>query len=273
MASKKRQWAASAEAQGEKAREALKLEMKETRAKHSSEIDKLERSLLDSKARLREATAETEKAAELARTEKLALGSTLAALKRQVVEEERVLQETQEATQKVHAAEVSQRDESLNRELKRVISQLEDERKHVAELEGQLKEAKNAPEAPHANGASELSPEVEDNVSKIALLENRLANSLRENDSLRKEAARVAAETGVSSDAHSATKQESMEVTSLKNALEETERRFSELQRVNELFTQVRRMKYQHDTLFLRSFTIPAPCYQPGLTRANEKST
>lgn len=251
MASKKRQWAASAEAQCEKARDALELELKETRAKHSGEIDKLESSLLDSKARLRKAAAETEKAIESARTEKLALESTLATLKRQVVEEEKLLQETQEATRKVQAAEASQSDEDLKRELMRVISQLEDERKHVAELEGQLKEAKNAPEAPHTDGASERSPEVEDNVSKIALLEDRLAHSLRENDSLRKEAARVAAETGVSSDTHSATKQEGAEVTSLKRALEETERRLSELQRAKEVFAQVRRTQISDLVIYL----------------------
>ena len=256
MASKKRQWAASAEAQCERATEALKLELKETRAKHSSEIDKLESSLLDTKARLRKASAETEKAIESAHTEERALKATLADLNRQVVEEKRNLQETREATRKVQAAEASQSDEDAGRELMRVISQLEDERKHVAELEGQLKEANNATEVPNTNGAAELSLEIgEDAASKIALLEDKLAHSIRENDSLRKEALAVAKtgdqrnEEGVSGGACNALEQERMQVTSLKSSLEESEMRLSELRRANDLSTQVRQRTILNDTL------------------------
>lgn len=252
MASKKRQWAASAEAQREKARDALNQELQETRVKRSREIDKLESSLLDAKERLEKTIAETEEATEAARTEK----ATLAELKRQVVEEKRFFREAREAAQKVQRAGASQPDEDLRQELTRVISELEDERKQVAELESQLKEANNGAVLSFTEQAAEIRLEDKGSaVSEIAQLQTKLELTTRENESLRKEAARVIASEDVRrsdggdtpSGEHRATVTplEHIEVTSLRKALDETEMRLSELQRAKDLSVQVR----QNETL------------------------
>lgn len=251
MASKKRQWAESAEAQCEKARSALKHELRETRAHHSREIDKLDCSLLDAKVRLEKVVTEKEEATEAAKIEKGTLESSLAELKQQVVEEKQYLQEAREAARKVQATESSQ-SEDLRRELTRVISELEDERKHVAGLEGQLKEANNGTVVSYIHQAAELRPEDEGSfVSKIAVLEDKLAHTVRENESLRKETRVIPAELGgrhgdryASSCESKATKLEHTEVTNLKKALEETEMRLSELQQAKDLSVQVRRMGF-----------------------------
>lgn len=256
MASKNRQWAASAETQREKARDALNQELQETRAKHSREIDKLESSLLDTKERLEKAIVETEEASEAANAKKAKLESALAELRRQVVMEKTFLREVREAARKVQEAGVSQPDEDLRRELTQVISDLQDERKHVAELESQLKEASNGAVLSFTEQAAGISLEDEENaVSKIAQLQAQLEHKTRENESLRKEAARViASEDGVpsiggggaSSGEHRATAAaplEHIEVNNLRKALEETERRLSEVQRAKDLSVQVRQTR------------------------------
>lgn len=250
MASKKRQWAASAETQREKARDALNQELQETRAKHSREIDKLESSLLDTKERLGKAIAETEEASEAAGAEKAIVESSLAALKRQVVEEKNFLREAREAASKVQAAGASQPDEPLRQELMQAVSDLEDERKHVAELEGQLKEANNGAVVSFSEQAGEIRPEDQERaVSKIAQLQAKLEHTTRENESLRKEAARRSDGGGAFSGEHSATagQLERIEVSNLKKNLEETETRLSELQRAKDLSDQVRqRHRHRH---------------------------
>lgn len=246
MASKKRQWAESAEAQCEKTRSTLKHELQETRAHHSREIDKLESSLLDTRVRLEKVATEREEASEAACAEKSKLEFSLA----EVVEEMRSLQEAREAARKVQAMESSQCGD-LRRELTRVVSELADERKHVAGLEGQLKEAKNGTAVPYTPQAAELRPEDDEGlVSKISLLEDTLAHTVRENESLRKEATRgVSAESGdgdgnASSRESKAKKLEHTGETNLKEALEETKMRLSELQKAKDLSVQVRRTAF-----------------------------
>lgn len=243
MASKKRQWAQSAEAQCDKTRSTLKHELQETRAHHSREIDKLESSLLDAKVRLEKVVTEREEASEAACVEKRKLEISLAKL----VEEKRSLQEAREAARKVQAMESSQCGD-LRQELTRVVSELADERKHVAGLEDQLKEAKNGTVAPYAPQAAEVRPKDEEGlVSKIAVLEDTLAHTVSENESLRKEATRVVSaenddtDENASSREKRAKKLEHTEITNLKKALEETEMRLSELQQAKDLSVQVRR--------------------------------
>lgn len=205
---------------------------------------------MDAKVRLEKVVTEKEEASEAATIEKSKLESSLADLKRQVVEEKHSLQEAREAARKVQATESSQ-SEDLRRELAQVVSELEDERKHVAGLEGQLKEAKNGTVVPYTDQAAQLRPQDEEVfVSKIALLEDTLAHTVRENESLRKQATRgIAAEIGdgdghASSCESKATKLEHTEVTNLKKALEETEMRLSELQQAKDLSVQVRHLGF-----------------------------
>lgn len=251
MASKKRHWAASEEAQREKARDALNQELQETRARHSREIGKLESRLFDTKDRLEKAITETEEANEAANTEKATLESALAELKHEIVEEKNVLREAREAAQKVQGAGASRPDEDIRRELTRLISDLEDERKHVAHLEGQLKEANN--------GEAEMRPQDEESAaSKIAQLQAKLEHKTRENESLRKEAARVIASEGdirrsdgvgaSSGDQRvAAAPLEHIEVNNLRKALEESKMKLSELQREKDLSVQVRQTRRSHD--------------------------
>lgn len=233
MATKRRQWAASAETQSKKARDAMTHELQAMRSNHSREIDKLECSLLDAKARMEKAMKETEEAREAAYAKKGALESTLAELERQVVEEKEKLQEAREAAKKSQALEVSQPGEDLSRELARVLLELEDERKHVAELQGQVKEANSA----IRDDFNCTQQDGEGVGTKLVLLEQKLALTIRENEGLRKEAARATSlEVGgrygeVSANESGATKPEQIEITTLKRALHEAETSLSELQR------------------------------------------
>ncbi|CBJ28074.1 conserved unknown protein [Ectocarpus siliculosus] len=233
MATKRRQWAASAEAQSKKARDAMTHELRAMRSNHSREIDKLECSLLDAKARMEKAMKETEEAREAAHAKKGALESTFAELERQVVKEKEKLQEAREAAKKNQALEVTQPGEDLRRELARVLLELEDERKHVAELQGQVKEA-NSAIRDDFNCAQQNCEGVG---TKLVLLEQKLALTIRENEGLRKEAARATSlEVGgrygeVSANESGATKPEQLEIATLKRALHEAEMSLSELQR------------------------------------------
>eukprot|EP00903_Cladosiphon_okamuranus_P011775 g11068.t1 len=251
VASKKRQWAASAETEHERARDALNQGLEETRAKYSREIDELESRLLDTRERLKKAIADTEEASEAARTEKATLESTLSELKRQVIEEKNFLREAREAARKVQGAEASQSDDDLRRELTRVISDLENERKHVAELERQLKEANNG-EALSLNerAAGRRTEDEESAISKIGQLQAKLERSMRDNERLRKEAARVTTSednvrrgngVGTSRDEHRAAAallEHEEANNNLRKTLEENKMRLSELQRAKDLSVQ-----------------------------------
>lgn len=242
----------SAETERERVRDALKQGLQETRAKHSREIDKLESSLVDTKECLEKAIAETEEASEAANTEKATLESALSELKRQVVEEKDFLREAREAARKVQGAGASQPGEDLRRELTRVISDLEDERKHVADLEGQLKEANNGAVLSFTERAVEIRPEDEENsISKIAQPQAKLEHSTRDNERLRKEAGRVVAPEddvrrgdggGTSRDEGGAevAPLEHVEVNNLRKTLEETDMRLSKIRRAKDLSVQVR---------------------------------
>ncbi|CAM9729415.1 unnamed protein product [Ectocarpus sp. 12 AP-2014] len=233
MATKRRQWAASAEAQSKKARDAMTHELQAMRSNHSREIDKLECSLLDAKARMEKAMKETEEAREATHAKKGALESTLAELERHVAEEKEKLQEAREAAKKNQALEVSQPGEDLRQELVRVRLELEDERKHVAELQGQVKEA-NSAIRDDFNCARQDGEGVG---TKLVLLEQKLALTIRENEGLRKEAARATSlgvggrDGEVSANESGATKPEHIEIATLKRALHEAEMSVSELQR------------------------------------------
>lgn len=257
MATKKRQWAASAEAQSKKARDAMTHELQATRANHSREIDKLECSLLEAKVRMEKAVKETEEAREVAHAKKGALESTLAELERQVVEEKENLQEAREAAQKYQALEVSQTGEDLRRELARVLLELEDERKHVAELQGQLKEANSAIKTDF----NYTQQDGEGIGTKLVLLEEKLALTVRENEGLRKEAAQatslgVGGRYGeVSANESGATRPEHTEITTLKRALHETEMRLSELQRA-----QDQSIKVSNGTIMVAETRCSMPC-------------
>ena len=259
MASKKRQWAASADTQREKARDALDHELRETRAKHSREIDKLESSLLDTKERLERAIAETEVAREVANAEKATLESALVELKRQVVKEKSFLQEARETALKVRGAGVSQPDEDLRRELTLVISDLQDERKHVAKLESQLKEANNGAVISFTEQTTGIRQEDEASaVSQIAQLQAKLEHTTRENESLVKEAARVVASENelrrIDGGGASAAPPDDIEVDTLRKALEDTEIRMAELERAKDLSVQVRQTKRLHAPTCSNSF-------------------
>lgn len=255
MAAKKRQWTALAESEAEKARQELERELQETRANHSREIDKLECSMSDAKARSAKTIDEKGKANEAAHIEEVTLNSTLAELGRRVTEEKKYLQEAQEAAQKVQAADGSQPGADIQRELALVVSELEDERKHVTELERRLKEANNCMMESHlqsgddCNQAEELKRQDEDRVnSKVTLLQDELAQLSRENESLRKEVERTAADGDfsqvddgrTSSRDRTTTTLEHIEVLHLKKALQDAETRLSELQQAKDRSIQVR---------------------------------
>ena len=203
ITSKKRQWAATAEAEEEGARASLKSEMERTRASHSHEITKLEGILKDAKAQLKQAVAETEEAKEATKAELYDLESTLTGLRRRVVDGKRSFEENQQAARKVAEAEVLQEDKKLRIELMRVAADLEDERKHVAELEGQLKKAKSRTktlDVQAKDGFSQTThgPDIGDSgtVAKAALLEDELALLVRENENLRSQVSRVSDQRG-----------------------------------------------------------------------------
>ncbi|CAM9098637.1 unnamed protein product, partial [Hapterophycus canaliculatus] len=245
MTTQQRQWAASAEAEAEKARRELKRELQEMRTNHSREIDKLECTMLDAKARADKTLAETEEANEAARTEKVTLKSTLAELERRVTTEKNYLQEAQEAALKVQGTEDSQAGVDLQRELALVAVELEDERKRVTDLERRLKEASNGIMEPplqfgdDSNQAEERKCQDQDRVSsKVNLLEDELAQTIRENESLRKDVERAAACGDVSQldDGRTCTcgrrtkTLEDAEVVHLNKALQDAQSRLSELQ-------------------------------------------
>lgn len=250
ITSKKRQWAATAEAEAEAARAALKSDMERTRASHSHEITKLEDILKDTKAQLKQALAETEEAKEAAKAEAHDLESTLTGLRRRVVDGKRSLQEAQQAARKVAEAQVLQEDEKLRLELMRVVADLEDERKHVAELEGQLKEAKNGTQTPKvqvkdgSSQATALGSDIRDSgaVAKVALLEDELALIVRENENLRSQVSRVGDQRGdacMPTSLAEAPKLEIKEIASLKRDLEEAGIRLLEIQQAKNLAEQV----------------------------------
>lgn len=262
IASETRQWAAAAEVQTKKAREALKRDLEKARTNHSREIDELERSLLDSKARLEEAAAKTEKAREAAEVERRDLEATLADYGRRIVGEKALLREAQEASRKVQSARVFQAENSLSADLARTALELQNEREHVAELEGQLKEAKNGTGVPSleiegdSSEAAALRTEKEDSaIAKIAAVEDNLALALRENECLRKEqaqgeTARVGRPSGggyAFTSETEARELEQNEVIDLKRALQEAEIKLIALEQAKKLADEVSELLFHHE--------------------------
>lgn len=250
VASRKRQWAATAEAEAEAARVALKGEIERTRASHSHEISKLEAILKDAKAQSKQAVAEAEDAKDAAKAERHELESILTGLRRQVVDEKRSLQEVQQTARKVAGAEALQEDEGLRSELMQVVSDLEEERKHVAELEGQLKEAKNGTAMPSlqtkdaSSQTTALGPNVRDSeaIAKAGLLEDELALIVRENEKLRSQVSGVGSErdgAGMSACLAEAPKLERNDIADLKRDLKEAEIRLIEIQEAKDVAEQV----------------------------------
>lgn len=232
----------------------MKRELEKARANHAREIEALENRLVDAKARLEAAAAETEEAQEVANSDKRELESTLAELRRRVLEEEGVLKEARETARNMQETQARKEDDRLRSELMRVVSELDDERKHNAELEGHLKEAKNIAMLPALPLADESNHAENDNrgretgvIEKLALLEDKLAFTLRENEDLRKEATRAAAfgdggrrGDGCAQNSESkAQRQNCDEFVGLKRALQEAEVRLSELQDAKGLAEQV----------------------------------
>lgn len=239
LASQKQQWAATAETQTKKTRDALKIEFDKARTDHSRKLDSLENSIINANARLKKALAGAEEARESARIERSKLDSTLAGLRRQIVDKEGSLQKAYEAARKVKAAEAPQVDNDLQSKLMRVFADLESEREHVSELEGQLKEANSTAVASFSQpGAdfdrvAELKPGREEgDIERVTILEDKLGLTLRENENLKKGAAQKIV---LGSEA----KPKNDHFTELKKALKEAEMRLSEVQQVKKLAVQV----------------------------------
>lgn len=241
LVSQKRQWSATAEAQTDDARKMLKSELDKTRADHSREIDTLERNLIDAQVRLEKAKDETEQAREAAMKEKRELELALDTLRREVLEEKGFLEEAREAAQKEQVAEAIPADGRLRAELTRVVSELEDERKYVTELENQLKEADNGADLPSS-------------ALRAVGLEKRLDFVLPGDDELRKKEApgadfvatgsgkRTAASEG-EANKHNRD-QECNKLADLKRALKEAGAKLADLQQTKYRIEQVKRARH-----------------------------
>ncbi|CAM9595697.1 unnamed protein product, partial [Sphacelaria rigidula] len=72
----------------------------------------------------------------------------LAALREAVINEDVILRQAQETSRKALAAEAVHSHENCEAALTRVLTELEEERKHVAEVESQLKEVRNGEATP-----------------------------------------------------------------------------------------------------------------------------
>ena len=132
----------------------------------------------------------------------------------------------------------------------RVVMDLEDERKHVAALEGQLKEANNGTTLPSVqtkDGSSQtiaLGPDIQGNgaVAKVALLEDELALIVRENENLKSQVSRIGDKRGgacMPTCLAEAPKLELKEIDGLKRDLEEAQKRLLEIQQAKDLAEQV----------------------------------
>lgn len=262
LVSQKRQWSVTAEAQTDDARKMLKSELDKTRADHSREIDTLERNLIDAKVRLEKAKDETEEAREAAMKEKRELELALNTLRREVLEEKGFLEEAREAAQKVQVAEAIQADGRLRVELARLVSELEDERKYVTELENQLKEADNGADLPSSalravgsDPSGGLNPEGEQSTdANLAVLEKRLDFVLPGDGELRKKEApgadfvasgsggRTAASEG-EANKHSRD-QEYNELADFKRALKEAGAKLADLQETKYRVEQVKHARH-----------------------------
>ncbi|CAM9940375.1 unnamed protein product [Scytosiphon promiscuus] len=255
VATQSRQWAESAESEVKKARHELERELQGMRTNHSREIEKLRCNLADAKARSAAAIAETETANEAAQAEKASLKSALADLERRVTKERRGLQEAHEAAEKVQATNGCQAGAELQRQLAVVLAELEDERKHVTELERRLKEANNGVlqsrllSGDDSNQAEDFERQGEESVgSKATHLEENLAQIICENESLRKEVERAAShgdrqrDDGRTSAHDRATKTlDDAEVIQLREDLHDAESRLSKLQQAHNRSIQARR--------------------------------
>lgn len=278
LTAQKRQLAATAEAQAEKGRDALKRELENTRSKHAREIDALDSSLIEEKVRLERSLTETKRARDDAISEKHDLELTLTTLRREISEEGAVLQEAKEVRRKVQLAEASPLDDSVNSDLVRVVSELEHERRHVAELEHKLKEANNSMAMPvqplkvHDSipGATLTLASQEYARERVSLLEDKLAATLNDNEVLKKEAARATAadvndrrEDGCTSISKGESKSQHLcELVDLKKALEEVTMRCSQLEEEKGSAAQVNdnynRAGSPHGS-YLQTFCLPRP--------------
>lgn len=245
LASYEQHWVAETEAQTEAAQKALDERLDEARARHSRELDTLERGLVDAKMRLMQTTHEAETAAEATKAERRELELILTELRQTIVKEEAALQEVQEVARKAQVPGVNDSHDECRAELMRVRAELKEELEHVADMEGELKEAKNknvlltsgqevgAPATERAEGNS---------CENTAQLKEKLTLALLENEELKKMATRLAPsgpdirrpDVGVFTDG-AETKEERethdhTEFAALRKALEEAEMRASELQ-------------------------------------------
>lgn len=220
----------------------MQRELKQMRANHSRDIEEMEDGLVSAKARLKKATTQAEEAQRITESDERELESTLIGLRRRIVEEEELLREAQEAVRKKREAEPAEGDHEVGSKLARVVVQLEDERKHVVDLEGQLKEAKNA-----CNRVAEADACYENcDDNKVVALEGELKLILQENEILKKDAARSGTSEnscrredgptpGDETKGHGRAK-----VHDMHKALEEAETTVVKLQKDNRLVEQVR---------------------------------
>lgn len=241
LASHKRQWAADAEAQAQVTRKALDEDLEETRARHARELSRLERDLVDAKAHLAEASRQAEEVRETANVEKYDLESRLAGLKQAVVHQQALLQQAEETTRKV--AEPVHSHEECEATLARVLSELKDERKHVAEMECQLKKARNEDARPRPK-------ESDGSQSNTVLLKEKLDTATRENEELSKEVQRLTPlvpegrhGVGEFTDCREAKEegegQAETDLCSLRKALEEADLKLSHFQQLRDGAEQV----------------------------------
>lgn len=243
LAAHERQCAAEVDARAETARKSLGEELEATRAKHALEIDNLERDLLGTKALLAKAARQAEVARNAAALQKQDLESALARLRQTVFEERTLVRQVQETTRKAQSAEAMNSHEHCKAELAQMLSELQAERKHVAEVESLLKRARNG-EVLQTLSHTVLGPKSEgSDVSNadIIMLREKLQIILKENQELRRNERKLAFSEAVSRGSSSkacggketkepASREENTELCKLKEALEEAHRRLSEVQ-------------------------------------------
>lgn len=248
--------------QAVKAEEALRCGQKETREYHYREIDTIEGDFVDSKARFHqseEGKTERQKVGKAAETEKHDVEMTAVELGRNTWSEEGFPQEAKlESSQRdIDHKDRGPRDEAKEvssdkgtrcgtLEYMRVVSDLEVERKRVAELESRLKDVNSNAKAttmtdrgsdPLLVAALESEDEDEDDgrrvsIDKFTELEDKLARALRENEDLRSNMAQ--AQDTLQSDQIGSKGQERSELY-LAGALEEANARSSKLEKVKRL--------------------------------------
>lgn len=193
LTSQKRQLTLDADAQAQAARKTLDEDLQELNAKRTRELSKLERELDGARAQLAEATRRAEEVKEDAIVETREVETKLAALREAVVNEEAILRQAQETARKALAAETVHSHENCEAALTRVLTELEEERKHVAEVESQLKEARNGEAAPVVGNVRSASSSQERDASHkaMATLKEKLKKATEDNEELSREVERL----------------------------------------------------------------------------------